>query len=231
MKGNHLAELTEPLRPIIFRDDMVRTVIAETKTETRRVKGLELLNADPDDWHIRGKNKGGVADMFNVKDRKGVQLVCPYGKPGDLLWVREAWIPVFRPSDGQDQGIKGIRFRADGCLWRRDDAASLWTMDRATRWRAAIHLRRKFARLFLHVKDVWLQRVKMISVGSIRKEGLDGTAPDLLSGWRSLWHSIHKGKPTDYDRDPWVWAIVFKVVADRARGKYDPGWERLEGVE
>ena len=98
-------------RPIIFNGDEVRAILDGRKTMTRRVKGLECVNENPDAWAlVRRMEKvepclndepqefPGVDDnsWLALKDVRGIAdngynvLSCPYGKVGDRLWVREA---------------------------------------------------------------------------------------------------------------------------------------------
>ena len=74
--------------PILFSAPMVRAILEGTKTQTRRVvKGLahEWLTMP------NGFNAEFVARPKNH--------LCPYGNPGDRLWVRETWMPD-PPCDG-----------------------------------------------------------------------------------------------------------------------------------
>ena len=52
---------------------MVKAILDGNKTETRRTRGLELINLNPDKWSISEIKYIGK---------------CPYGQQGDVLWVR-----------------------------------------------------------------------------------------------------------------------------------------------
>ena len=76
------------ITPIIFTAEMVRDLLDGRKTQTRRViKGLPAETIGLTDYtHISGAwcIEGRVMDGNNIK--------CPYGQPGDLLWVRETFV-------------------------------------------------------------------------------------------------------------------------------------------
>lgn len=81
-------------RPILFQGDMVRAILSGSKTQTRRI-----VKPQPD------TRPGMECTRLIFKDRKGnllldealeaadplYRMFCPYGKPGDRLWVRETW--------------------------------------------------------------------------------------------------------------------------------------------
>lgn len=84
-------------RPILMSAPMVRAILAGTKTHTRRVlrdQPCELLDFNRGGLSIRVR--GAVYQAFHPKFPP---VRCPYGRPGDRLWVRE----TFRKIDGQTQ--------------------------------------------------------------------------------------------------------------------------------
>ena len=79
--------------PILFSTEMVQAIITGNKRQTRRTKGLELLNQRPKDFTHHGR----VGELWtfhdctssNTDNKIFQKIKCPYGKPGDLIWVRE----------------------------------------------------------------------------------------------------------------------------------------------
>ena len=103
-------------RPIIFSAPMVRAILAGTKTQTRRV--VKRYSADCIGWFDDGDGlwaqrfidpSSGSPYLKSWRDR------CPHGRPGDMLWVREAW--DFLP-DGDSKECM-IRYFADGAMEQR----------------------------------------------------------------------------------------------------------------
>lgn len=75
---------------ITFKGVMVRQMLAGLKSMTRRLQGLDEINEHPDDWVFTGAD--GVYYYFQRADHsKSIQIKCPYGQPGDVLWVRESF--------------------------------------------------------------------------------------------------------------------------------------------
>lgn len=192
-------------RPILFSGPMVRAILAGTKTQTRRV----VLQAQPPDTF----QASAVLGMFR----------CPYGAPGDRLWVREA----FR----QGYGNADAHYRAD-----EDECAG-------GPWRPSIHMPRYLSRLTLEVTEVRVQRLHEISEEDVRAEGVmlpvtpnghpaicvsaSPRPSEFLPGklgkdwtladcWRHayaiLWDSLNR-KRAPWSSNPWVWAITFKRLA------------------
>ena len=86
-------------RPILFAAPMVRALLAGTKTQTRRAlrvqphDGAEVVCDDfyPTVIAKNGDEEPGP-EVFGAWWSDGEEAVrCPYGQPGDRLWVREAW--------------------------------------------------------------------------------------------------------------------------------------------
>ena len=72
-------------RPILFGAPMVRSLLNGTKTQTRRaLNGFFPRNRPEYD------SETGRLEWFNG-DEAVIGIPCPYGQPGDRLWVRETW--------------------------------------------------------------------------------------------------------------------------------------------
>ena len=90
--------------PIIFTGESVRAILEGHKTQTRRVIDLHEFRKSSTpgyDWTFRGQ--APVRSLAQQKRHAGgcwqdlkhdrFMSLCPYGKPGDRLWVREAaWV-------------------------------------------------------------------------------------------------------------------------------------------
>lgn len=196
-------------RPILFSAPMVRALLAGTKTQTRRIEKTSF----PLGW--------GKPDERSLFLRG-----CPYGQPGDRLWVRETWMPVNK--DGFAIGPKGADpTLGDGAIYRADIPAVSEADERRVRravrdvaapWRPSIHMPRWASRLTLEVTEVRVQRLQDISEEDARAEGVDplATFPHRPYGaaFFQLWQDIN-GVDTAH-ANPWVWAISFKRLDQRA---------------
>nr|WP_230938205.1 hypothetical protein [Burkholderia territorii] len=93
-------------RPILFSGPMVRAILEGRKTQTRRVIAQQLA----DGWCFDAPAQfGRITSPHRKKGRFGAfirhgvgtdfpsfdLIPCPYGMPGDRLWVRETWSTDF----------------------------------------------------------------------------------------------------------------------------------------
>jgi hypothetical protein len=146
---------------------------------------------------------------------------CPYGQPGDRLWVRESW--ARDDEDGQ------VMYRAD---IGRDVCADAWEQGRIEgvpryKWKPSIHMPRWASRILLEVTSVRVERLQDISESDALAEGVtpkwepgcSGRLMDAFGGfsfrpaasaYAELWEQING--PGSWDTNPWVWVIEFKRV-------------------
>lgn len=233
-------------RPILFSAEMVRAILDGRKTQTRRVMKVqpypdsivtvEHYNQTVIDRH--GDMQPGP-EIFGAHWDDGERgLRCPYGAPGDTLWVRETWAP-------HPHGVMRC-----GAVYRADQGA----VPDAGRWRPSIHMPRWASRITLRITDVRVERFQDISEDDARAEGatmrpacngfqhrypgwsMDWsevgkpsyfatgaqrgkkaplTESDVSLGsakwaFASLWNTING--PSAWDANPWVWVVAFERV-------------------
>jgi hypothetical protein len=194
-------------RPILFNGAMVRAILEGRKTVTRRpVKGLPL------DWL-----QAGFTPDFTAR---GENALCPYGQPGDRLWVRETWAEADRPD-----GTPVVAYAAGGCTAVGRDGARgpdmllrnfAWVeTPHVDRWRPSIHMPRWACRLVLEITDVRVERLQAISDADCWAEGAAVQAsPDSKAylSPRGAFHALWGSTGGDWDSNPWVWVISFRPV-------------------
>lgn len=221
-------------RPILFSGPMARAILDGKKTQTRRIARLpdsargvvpEKIERghvvrggppSPNDWVATyvggGSGPGGTWQRHAI--------ACPYGAPGDRLWVRETWALL------TGAGIRCV-YRADGEPRQRfypDEPIPM-------KWAPSIHMPRKHSRLTLEVVKVRVERLQDISEADARAEGVqpDTEALSALShlrgadaaravpsrlrssrdSFRDLWDGIN-GKRAPWASSPWVWVVEFR---------------------
>lgn len=195
-------------RPILMSGAMVRAILAGDKTQTRRAVRPQPF------WHDIGTGQPTQGSV------DGYLRPCPYGAPGDRLWVRETFHPgetltLYRATDG--------------------DAAILDD----SHWRPSIFMPRSRSRITLAIESVRVERVQAISDADIAAEGVTAEAVESLwegatrkQRWaalpgfnepgvtfrtqppRALWQlgwTLINGRAS-WDANPWVWAIDFRRV-------------------
>lgn len=192
-------------RPILFNAPMVRAILDGRKTQTRRIVKASHWRqfADCDDY---GKTIGNWQVDLSC---------CPYGQPGDRLWVRETCRQVYP-----------ITPYSNGIVYRADAPRALGMDEYSSRhkWPPSIHMPRWASRITLEITDVRVQRVQDISEADAIAEGVsrhgDGYGwhtedgrhyfPTPGMSFASLWGSTYG--PDAWDRNDWVWVVGFKRV-------------------
>lgn len=191
-------------RPILFSAPMVRALLAGTKTQTRRVVkpckdhfwGCELAPHE-----LAGEANGGDYDN------------CPYGVPGDRLWVRE----TFAKIDGQTQPWIETDYRA---TYTHGDRLGD-TLGVKKRWTPSIHMPRAASRILLEITGVRVEKLQDISEADAWAEGCSADAdggqrsaaaadPTARDWYADLWEQINGTGA--WDANPWVWVIEFTGV-------------------
>lgn len=218
-------------RPILFRAPMVRAILDDSKTQTRRVVRQAGSAAPAPKSIIYG------AAIYAA----GMVAYCPYGRAGDRIWVRETffgygrWVTRYSQKKGRDEWHfldmtaecdRAYQYDADSpevpLAAGRGGALPGWYM------RPSIFMPRAACRILLEIISVRVERLQDISDADIVAEGIDMDALaeaqdryDIVckgsdasgraterSAWRDLWESTGG----DWEANPWCWAITFKRV-------------------
>ena len=209
-------------RPILFSTEMVQAILDERKTVTRRVMRPQPSEGwEPSDYGTVHKLVNGVPDEmkpigWGPTSNDGLEAYkSPYGKPGDLLYVRETWAEF---SENFDCGI-GCEY---GCQHGKYIYRASGEWDDEVKWKPSIHLPKSASRIWLRVKDVRVERVQDISWYDIEQEGVDvvqgwDTIDVVFAKWIELWDSINSKRGFGWDVNPWVWAVLFDVISTTGR--------------
>lgn len=225
-------------RPILFSGPMVRAILNGSKTQTRRVLRpqpfeisasvsnvkfdpcfVEFVNADRNLW--TAYDTRFLCDEGNIGEWK-----CPYGAPGDELWVRETWCQ--KSDDGYTV------YNADGnldssCCYYRADRTEVIAVDgdgfteyrkngdQASPWTPSIHMPRWASRIQLRVTSVRVERLQEITVDDAYAEGaslcIDHDGPVCYRAeFQRLWDSIYYKRGFGWDVNPWVWVIAMQRI-------------------
>lgn len=236
-------------RPILFSSPMVKALLAGTKTQTRRLAthrhGIGFLGGkDQEDdasawgYAFDGPEHHGYAVLARgFRDRHDhgfVSIPCPYGEPGDRLWVRENF------TSGYGRGCWGTIFQADGAFvqGKRQHPKGIHynAADRppGMKWRPSIHLPRWASRITLEVTSVRVERLQSISEEDALAEGIsavpfypddgfplstgymlgenDGSSPlhtTAVKAFAAAWDGIN-GERASWASNPWLWCVSFR---------------------
>ena len=214
-------------KPIIFSGEMVRAILEGRKTQTRRViKPQPRIEIEYGDfgsvlseswtWDHAGFNR----QEERTPGQTDPTQFCPYGKPGDRLWVRETFSYVTLAENEFDANYSLHKRTPEGYPVSMFYKAAYGDESFPANWIPSIHMPRWASRITLEVVDVRVERVKDISYDDIVAEGwdvktsqpfTDGTAgQDARTWFRNLWDSINAKRGYGWDVNPWVWVIEFK---------------------
>lgn len=185
---------------MLFTSPMVRAILEGRKTQTRRV-AKPVKHPDLGNLYTPG------ALLREHEPQHVINRACPYGQPGDRIYVRETFSQ--HPEWGQ------LAFRADGEEFEDADG---WLWE--PKWIPSIHMPKDLARIWLEITGVRLERIQDISEADALAEGarfelasIDsvriGATASFLSGFRNIWESTGG----DWDANPWVWVVNFKVLS------------------
>lgn len=135
---------------------------------------------------------------------------CPYGQPGDRLWVRETWQGPLIDEELEEEFHQSPDYfkKPEFCAYRATDTLDAINADgEALGWRPSIHMPRWASRILLEVTSVRVERLQDISEADAEAEG----PPKHFNSWRdnfcALWQKINGDG--SWDANPWVWAIEF----------------------
>lgn len=207
-------------RPILFSGEMVRAILERRKTQTRRLSGLKMVNERPDQFtHATVRDDGVTWDFWYGADSYVVR--CPYGQPGDRLWVRETWQQV--------RDIDGKRFTVNStqrCQDARVVYSATLSEEEPPTWRPSIHMPRWASRITLEVTVVRVERLQEIESNDVYAEGFPvydydehalATAREykmapLLHQFACVWDRLNVKRGYPWESNPWVWVVSFKRI-------------------
>ncbi|HGM5916469.1 hypothetical protein [Pseudomonas aeruginosa] len=200
-------------RPILFNDQMVRAILEGRKTATRRI-------AKPVKHPDLGNIYAPGALVLEREPQHVIDRACPYGQPGDRLWVREAWqgplISDEEQAANQSWWKDMTKFQNPGhCAYRASGDDNEYVDPDGyfhCKWKPSIHMPRWASRILLEITAVRVERLHDLSDPGALAEGVSHSemhsGDSLVDVFARLWKSIGG----DWDANPWVWVVEFKRV-------------------
>lgn len=169
---------------------MVRAILDGRKTQTRRVMKLEV-----EDCQVR-----------TLCSYRQILEACPYGQPGDQLWVRETFRVLYDPATCL-KGALDIDYRANG----EDRIADrLPKRPAGYKWRPSIHMPRWASRITLGLTAVRVERLREMTNEDAQAEGIEVSMDEhSVNLFADFWDSIN-GKTYPWASNPWVWVLTFR---------------------
>lgn len=182
---------------------MVKAILDGRKTQTRRI-----MKPQPSDGFMPevGRYHPTLIDrrtgeMFPGPERFGASdgnedYPCPYGQPGDKLWVRETFALT------GDNASTIVHPEHGGAAWRATDHP------KAFKWKPSIFMPRWASRITLEIEQVTVERLLDISPSDALREGVGhDSMGNPCVDFEILWRKINGD--CSWDQNPWVWVITF----------------------
>lgn len=205
---------------ILFSTEMVKAILEDRKTQTRRVVKDEFCR----EW-LAAFPEG----------KRSLPKYCPYGKPGDLLYVRETWC---NPT-GSEIDSSSICYKAD---W--SEGITSHKKNKGI-WKPSLHLPKAGSRIWVMIEDIRVERVQEISEEDAKSEGIRRIGTDSEMSYKSyavnyevgvfpyvsfltLWQKIN-GRDS-WDANPWVWVVKFRVLSKTGRPSDEAISSNLEEI-
>lgn len=202
-------------KPILFNQEMVRAILDDRKTQTRRlIKDKDITNNF--DIDVDGSVYAYIDQVTG--DSYPPTAIAKY-QVGDILWVRETWCEYGNIHNPH----MGYWYKASGIEQPYMDSVKF----KMCKWRPSIHMPRDAARIFLKVKGVRVERLQEITEEDARAEGVNGIPrstvlypnDDYIYPFKQLWNSLNQKRSYGWDTNPWVWIYEFERVSEDGSSK------------
>lgn len=177
-------------RPILFQGEMVRAILTGQKTQTRRI-----IKPQPDEFSTLGWTEGDRAAIFMPR-KNGKWIRCPYGEPGDWLWVRETWTDI----TGNYADRKKVAYKATE------------KFPHEFKWKPSIHQPRAYSRIDLQVFKRYPERLQDISEADAVAEGVTALQAPTIPGTAKAAYALlwdHINGVGAWKKNPYVWVVKF----------------------
>lgn len=200
---------------IIFTGDSVRAILRGDKTQTRRV-----INPQPT-YELQSDSTPDCGHReWMWRECRLHSWQCPYGKPGDLLWVKETWWQEYQI--GFDEATNECGKPLHIAHYEPPKALDY---GRTVVKRSPLYMPRWASRITLRLTDVRVQRIQDITEEDAIAEGVVYTGPypmavaagfipipaDLArKEYKDLWNSINARRGHPWEKNDWVWALTFE---------------------
>lgn len=187
----------KPIRPWIFCDKAVNDIRYYGKCQFRKPLEIQPYRV----W-------GSASDLQKAVDES------PFLRPGSQIYVQEYTQFTY------EEFIPDTRYRAKltksrypdlhGCIVYMADGEQVISPKpyKTCRCSAAYMLGRQYARIWLEVTDVAIQRVCDITEADCKDE--------CTPNFEEVWELKYGGG--SFKKNPWVWVVKFKVTEDKSKG-------------
>lgn len=184
-------QLLQTAKPILFNTEMVRAIFDGKKTQTRRVVGDVGIAQYFDIWTYHKKKRQAVFMGFE----KPIYINYKYDI-SDILYIKETWAvnPEF----------------SDEIIYKADDTDDDWKINYENfNWKPSLFIPKEYARLFLKVTNVRVERLQDISNEDCLKEGVKRN----VDGAGKNWYSSSLDIEAEYDNPIYPFRLIWNKTA------------------
>ena len=219
------------MKPILFNTEMVKAILDGRKTQTRRVIPLKNNDLIFTGFVVSStaKNREGYC-AFGKNKEQDLEFIKPKYKVGDILYVRETFLigeygDCYNGEGTDDSTIIEQYSTSKDVIYYADaidivDYYSLYGADKPI-WKPSIHMPKKYARIFLKVTNVRVERLQDISVRDIEKESgwrreiysYSNKNKAFLRDYCDFWNSTAKDG-YKWEDNPYVFVYEFERIHD-----------------
>ncbi len=178
------------MRGILFKPEMRAAVAAGTKTQTRRLGGLDEINKSPDRWRIGAFDSGTV----RFDGIATVRTATAKYRVGETVFIKEPYM-----IDGQ--GMKH---------YDRGRSFEVYPRGQKPKWKNAMFMPESASRYKIQITGVRCERLQEISRDDAIAEGLSFQNHCWRDEWIELWNGINKAMPWSFN--PWIFCYEFKLL-------------------
>lgn len=223
---------------VLFYPEMVKAIMEERKTMTRRLIKHKVYGISiPDDLGYTLTTEGiALLNGPDYPDGKEDEVRCPFGGIGDRLWVREQhfkfghWVKNGISKTGR-QKWKFVQDSQLVLYYETPPEKYRKSMDKKNPgepqwyWRLGRFMFRKDSRLTLEISELKVEMLQDISQEDAENEGVSIDDDGMFcmnyqrkkmemicpeESFESLWKLIHGDE--SWDSNSWVWVIGFKKI-------------------
>jgi len=211
---------------IMFKAEMIQAYMRGDKWQTRRTKGLDVVNQSPDEYELLETVLNIKKDSFfavfrHKKNGSELSVRFPYGYEMDTLWFKETYALMCKEAEqfcyddtvGHVAECHYVEYRADtGNLYPGDwPAEEARGYDEAPKWKSSMFMPKKYSRfLDVVITGAYVERLLDITWEDAVAEGIPHTFPEVdREQYFQLWDQINAKRGLSAKINPWVFVYEF----------------------
>lgn len=196
--------------PIIYSTPMIKAYMEDRKTMTRRV-----MKPQPKMIHEIFQHQGYVYAQTELLERDKNLLNgcvrCPYGQPGDALWIRQTFFANLGKLLFTKEELSRLKNDKEF-----NELAQSSGLQIDVKWTPAIFMPRKWSFYTQTITSIRVERLQDITEEDAEKEGIEFvlTHKTRRDQFATLWDSINAKRGYPWASNPWIWVISYPKYSE-----------------